>query len=81
MSAIASFYVVPGDRINGSVAAATPAPDGWFRSARNTFGDVLRGSGRELVTFDWSGWAFNTLELYLESRRGLMYPNFGDAVR
>jgi hypothetical protein len=34
--------------------------------------------GRELESFAWSGWVFNTL--YLESRHGLMYANFGDAV-
>jgi hypothetical protein len=28
--------------------------------------------GRELKSFAWSGWVFNTLDLYLESRHGLM---------
>ena len=80
MSAIASFYVVPAERVTGIVIAATPAPGGWFRPARDTFPEVLRGSGRELETFVWSGWAFNTLDLYLESRHGLMYANFGDTA-
>jgi hypothetical protein len=80
MSAIASFYVVPDEHLTDIVAAATPAPGGWFRPARNRFRDVLRASGRELETFAWSGWVFNTLDLYLESRHGLLYANFGDAV-
>ena len=75
-----SFYLVPGDRLNGIVAAATPIPGGRIRPARDIFREVLRGSGRELETFAWSGWAFNTLDLCLESRRGTMYANFGDAV-
>ncbi len=80
MSAIASFYVVPGERLSDVVAAATPAPGGWFRPARDMFWDVLRASSRELETFAWSGWVFNTLDLYLESRHGLMYANFGDTA-
>jgi hypothetical protein len=80
MSAIASFYVVPAERLTGIVVAATPAPGGWFRPARDGFWDVLRGSGRELETFAWSGWVFNTLDLYLESRHGLIYADFGDAA-
>jgi hypothetical protein len=80
MSAIASFYVVPNERLNEIIAAATPAPRGWFRGARDTFWSVMRGSGRELEKFDWSGRAFTTLELYLESRHGLMYYNFGNAA-
>jgi hypothetical protein len=79
MSAIASFYVVPAERLTDVVTAATPVPGGWFRPARDTFWDVLRGSGRELERFAWSGWVFNTLDLYLESRLGFMYANFGDA--
>jgi len=80
MSAIASFYIVPGERLTDVVAAATPAPGGWFRPERDTFWDALRGAARELETFAWSGWVFNTLDLYLESRHGFMYANFGDAV-
>jgi hypothetical protein len=79
MSAIASFYVVPAERLTDVVTAATPVPGGWFRPARDTFWDVLRGSGRELERFAWSGWVFNTLDLYLDSRLGFMYANFGDA--
>jgi hypothetical protein len=80
MSAIASFYVVPDERLNEIIAAATPAPRGWFHGARDTFWSVMRGSGRELEKFDWSGRAFTTLELYLESRHGLMYYNFGNTA-
>jgi hypothetical protein len=80
MSAIASFYVVPDERLSEILAAATPTSRGWFHGARDTFWGVLRGSGRELERFDWSGRAFTTLELYLESRYGLMYYNFGDAA-
>ena len=79
MSAIASFYVVPDERLTDIIAAATPVPGGWFRPARDEFWDVLRSSGRELDTFAWSGWVFNTLDLYLENRHGFMYANFGDA--
>ena len=43
-------------------------------------GTVLRGSGRELETFAWSGSVFNSLELYLESRHRFSYANFGDAA-
>ena len=78
MSAIASFYVVPGERLSDIVAAATPAPGGWFRPARDSFRDVLQSAGRDLEKFAWSGWVFNTLELYLESRHGFMYSKFGD---
>ena len=80
MSAIASFYVVPGERLSEIVAAATPAPGGWFRPARDTFWSVLRSAGRELEKFLWSGWVFDTLDLYLESRHGFMYAKFGDAA-
>ena len=66
MSAIASFYVVPAERLTDIVAAATPVPGGWFRPAHDTFWDVLRGACRELERFAWSGWVFNTLDLYLE---------------
>jgi hypothetical protein len=38
----------------------------------------VNDAGRELETFAWSGWVFNTLDLYLESRHGFMYANFGD---
>jgi hypothetical protein len=79
MSAIASFYVAPDERLTDIIAAATPVPGGWFRPARDGFWDVLRSSGRELETFAWSGWVFNTLDLYLEVRHGFMYANFGDA--
>jgi hypothetical protein len=78
MSAIASFYVVPGERLTDIFAVATPAPGGWFRPARDTFWGVLRGAGRELETFAWSGWVFNTLDLYLESQHGLIYGKFSD---
>ena len=78
MSAIASFYVVPAERLSDIIAAATPAPGGWFRPARDTFRDVLRSAGRELEKFAWSGWVFNTLEMYLENRHGFMYSKFGD---
>jgi hypothetical protein len=80
MSAIASFFVVPDERLTDIVAAATPAPGGWFRPARDNFRGVLRSSSRELETFAWSGWAFATFDLYLESRHGFMYVDFGDAV-
>src|ERR1700732_910957 len=79
MSAIASFYVVPAERMTDVVTAATPVPGGWFRPARDTFWDVLRGSGRALERFAWYGWVFNLLDLYLDSRLGFMYANFGDA--
>jgi hypothetical protein len=79
MSAIALFYVVPDERLTDIIAAATPVPGGWFRPARDEFWDVLRSSGRELETFAWSGWVFNTLDLDLENRHGFMYANFGDA--
>jgi len=80
MSAIASFYVVPAERLTDVIAAATPAPGGWFRPVCDRFRDVLRGSGREMESFAWFGWVFNTLDLYLESRHGFMYANFGDAA-
>ena len=66
MSAIASFYVVPHERLTDIFTAATPTRGGWLRPARDTFRDVLRGAGRELETFAWSGWVFNTLDLYLQ---------------
>ena len=78
MSAIASFYVVPSERLTDILAAASPAPGGWLRPARDTFRGVLRVAARELETFGWSGWVFNTLDLYLESRHGFMYAKFGD---
>jgi hypothetical protein len=79
VSAIALFYVVPRDRLPDVTAAAQPQPRGWFRPARDPFWGVLRGSSRELPGFDWSGWVFNTFDLYLESRHGFMTDNFGDA--
>jgi hypothetical protein len=80
MSAIASFYVVPHERLTDIVAAATPTRGGWLRPAHDTFRDVLRGSGRQLQTFAWSGWVFNTLDLYLRNRHGFVYDKFGDAA-
>jgi hypothetical protein len=80
MSAIAQFHVIPSERLPEIVAAATPVRTSWFRPPRDTFWDVLRTAGRELERFGWSGWAFNTLDLYLESRHGLMYSNFGDSA-
>jgi hypothetical protein len=80
MSAIASFYVVPGDRLTEIIVAATPTPGSWFRSPRDTFREVLRDASHELETFAWSEWVFNTLDLYLENRHGFMYSNFGDAA-
>jgi hypothetical protein len=80
MSAIAAFYVVPGDRLTEIMVAATPSPGSWFRSPRDTFPEVLREAGRELETFAWSGWVFNSLDLYLENRHGFMYSNFGNAA-
>jgi len=46
------------------MVAATPGPGSWFRSPRDTFPEVLREAGRELETFAWSGWVFNSLDLY-----------------
>jgi len=80
MSAIASFYVVPSGRLIDIFAAAAPAPRGWFRPTHDSFRVVLRSASRELETFAWSGWVFNTLDLYLESRHGFMYGKFGDAA-
>jgi hypothetical protein len=79
MSAIASFYVVPDERLADIVAAATPAAGGWFRRKHDAFWETLRGTGRGLETFAWSGWVFNTLDLYLDHRHGFMSDNFGDA--
>ena len=80
MSAIASFYVVPESRLPEVVAAATPVPRRWLQPARDTFWEVLRGSSRELEPFTaGSGWAFNTLDLYLEDRH-FMYAAFGDGA-
>jgi hypothetical protein len=79
MSAIASLHVVQGERLTDVAAAATP-PGGWFRTAGDTYWDALRDSGRELETFAWSAWVFNTLYLCLESRHGVSYANFGDAA-
>ena len=80
MSAIASFYLVPDSRLADVLAAATPAPSGWFRSPRDTFHEVLGDSSRKLDPFTaGSGWVFNTLDLYLEDRHGFMYGAFGDA--
>jgi hypothetical protein len=79
MSAIASFFVVPHDRLEHIVGAATPRRGGWLRPAQDRFRDVLRAHSRELGGFGWSGWAFASLDLYLESRYGFMYEHFGDA--
>jgi len=78
MSAIASFYVVPDERLSEIVAAATPVPGGWFRPPRDVFWDVLRGAGRQLEAFGWSGWVFTHMEIYVESRHGFLYSKFGD---
>lgn len=80
MSAIASFYVVPTERLTDIVAAATPAPAGWFRQPRDTFWDTLRGASREPQTFGRSGWVFNTFDLYLENRHSFMLDHFGDTA-
>jgi hypothetical protein len=79
MSAIASFYVVPDKGLTDIIAAATPTVGGWFRRKQDAFWETLRGTGRGLETFAWSGWVFNTLDLYLDHRHGFMFDNFGDA--
>ena len=48
MSAVACFYLVADACLPELVTAETPAPLGWFRSARDTFPEVLRGAGRKL---------------------------------
>jgi len=79
MSAIASFYLVPDSRLAEVLAAATPAPRRWLKPPRDTFWEVLRGAGQELEPFTaGSGWVFNTLDLYLRDRHGLLYDKFGD---
>lgn len=80
MSAIASFYVVPSERLSDILAAAAPVRAGWWRAPRDNFRQVLPATGGRLASFGWSGWAFNTLDLYLEARHGFMYGNFGDAA-
>jgi hypothetical protein len=81
MSAVASFYLIPDSRLPDVLAAATPVAAGWFRSSRDAFPEVLRGSGRELDPFAaGSGWVFNTLDLYLEDRHRFMFGTFGDAT-
>jgi hypothetical protein len=80
MSAIARFFVVAGDRISAVMAAATPGRKGWFSAPRDLFDAVLHENARALEGFDWSGSAFNTLDLYFESRRGFMYSSFGDSA-
>jgi hypothetical protein len=80
MSAIASFYVVPAERLPDIVVAAAPSKIGWFRAApTDKFWRILRDAGRELEPFAWSGLIFNTLDLYLETRHGFMFDRFGDA--
>lgn len=78
MSAIASFHVVPAARLSDIIAAAAPVQRGWFRRGRDEFRDALLSASRKIETFDGSGWVFNTLDLYLESRGGFMLGNFGD---
>ena len=80
MSAIASFYVVPSERLPEIVAAATPEKGGWFRRPEDRFRATLRSLGRELDAFDWSGWAFNMLDLYLRDAHGIVYDGFGNTL-
>lgn len=81
MSAIASFYLVPDSRLPDVVAAATPVPRRWLRPARDTFWEILRGASQALDPFTaGSGWVFNTLDLYLRDRHGLIYDKFGDGA-
>jgi hypothetical protein len=80
MSAIASCYVIPAERLPDIVAAAPLPASGWFRRPSDRFWDVLRGASRELESFAGSGWVFNPLDLYLESRHGLMLDDQGDAA-
>ena len=80
MSAIAAFYLVQGERLGDIVAAAAPAPRGWFRPARDTFWDLLRATSHQLQAFEWSGWVFATLDMYFQSRHGVIFDRFGDAT-
>jgi hypothetical protein len=69
---------------------ASRIPVGWphdppssapaLRRPLDRFLDVLRQASRELESFAGSGWVFNTLNLYLESRHGLMLDDQGDAA-
>jgi hypothetical protein len=80
MSAIASFYVVPSERLPEIVAAATPEKASWFRRSEDRFRATLHNLGRELDAFDWSGWAFNMLDLYLRDAHGIVYDGFGNTL-
>jgi hypothetical protein len=81
MSAIATFYLFDKSVLESLVnkPSATPQKAGLFKSVfgskepspQKLFTDEFYATGKEVAVFDYSGYAFPHLELFLEERFGI----------
>lgn len=68
MSAIALFIKVPVFAIDGLREAAI-VKKRMFAPAKDTYWQYLREYGSDAAHYNWSGYAFNPLLIYLEEKR------------
>jgi hypothetical protein len=69
MSAIASFILLPKSALPELRKAAVPKKRFFFFGAlKYRFRDFLRTRGREVASYDWSGYVIATVLPYLEER-------------
>ena len=62
MSAIASFIRLPNSAIQGLRDSAVP------KNGRDTFHDFLEKNGKDVASYDWSGYVLATLLPYLDEQ-------------
>ncbi len=78
MSAIASFILLPKSALSELSDAATPKK-GFFGGVKDRFHDFLRSRGREVTSYDWSGYVLATLLPFLDERGvDLMKSEYGE---
>ena len=65
MSAVASFILLPRAALSGLRDAAVPRKR-LFGTPKDTYGDFLARSGREVGDYQWSGYVLATLLCCLE---------------
>jgi hypothetical protein len=65
MSAITSFILIPKSTIAGLRDAATPKKS-FFGGLKDGYQDFLKKHGREVASYEWSGYLMATLLCYLK---------------
>ena len=85
MSAIATFYVFDNSVLESLInqPAAVPQKGGLLKglfgskepSPQKLFADEFYAAGKEVAVFDYSGYAFPHLELFLEERHSIEVNN------